>query len=137
MQATASLDAPLNPSPSGGADSPGDAWPAIVAVTDRRHPLHGKSFPVVSVASTPASCGHVFVTYGERALLMIPIAATSLRPGPPATGTKLTAETIEDLAACLREVERECLSSPTTSGGASPPPCATPRSATSRRRCRR
>jgi hypothetical protein len=116
---------------------PGFAWPAIIAVTDRRHPLHGKSFPVVSVASTPASRGHVFVTYAERALLMIPIAATSLQPSPPATGTKLTAETIEDLAACLREVERECLSSPTMSGDASPPPCATPRSATSRRHCRR
>jgi hypothetical protein len=127
----------LNPSPADDVGGPGFARPALVAVTDRRHPLHGKSFPVVSVASTPASRGHVFVTYAERALLMIPVAATSLQPGPPAGGTKLTAEAIEDLAACFREVERECLSSPATSGDASPPPCATPRSATSRRRCRR
>ena len=127
----------MNPSPAGDAGGSGDACPAIVVVTDRRHPLYGKSFPIASVASAPASRGHVFATYRERALLMIPIAATSLRPTPAAAGTKLTAETIEDLAARLREAERECLSSPTTSGGASPPPCATPRSATSRRRCRR
>jgi hypothetical protein len=127
----------VNPSPAGDAGGSGGACPAIVTVTDRRHPLYGKSFPVASVASAPGSRGHVFVTYRERALLMIPIAATSLQPRPPTTGTKLTAETIEDLAARLREAERECLSSPTTSGGASPPPRATPRSATSRRRCRR
>jgi hypothetical protein len=106
-------------------------------VTDRRHPLYGRSFPVVSVTSSPAACGHAFVSHGGRALLMIPIAATSLRPLPPVTGTKLTAEAIEDLVARFREAEEECPSSPATSGDASPAGRAAPWSATSPRRSRR
>ncbi len=127
----------MNPSPAGDAGGSGDACPAIVVVTDRRHPLYGKSSPIASVASAPASRGHVFVTYRERALLMIPIAATSLQRRPPVTETKLTAEAIEDLVARFREAEEECPSSPATSGDASPAGRAAPWSATSPRCSRR
>lgn len=106
-------------------------------MTDPRHPLYGKTFPVVSVTSLPLSPGHVFVTYRDRALLMIPIAATSLTPRPAESRTKLAAEAIDELVARYREGEEECPSSPATSGDASPPRCASVRPAISQRRCRR
>lgn len=106
-------------------------------MTEPRHPLYGKTFPVVSVTSSPVSPGHVVVTYRERALLMIPIAATSLAAGASEGRTKLTVTAIDELVACCREGEEECLSGQGMSGDASPPRYATVWPATSQRRYRR
>jgi len=76
-------------------------------------------------------CGHVFVTYDDRALLRLPIPATSLQPVRQDTVTKLTLEAIADLVALAGESEDACRSSPRTSGHASPRRCAAPSSTTS------
>lgn len=89
-------------------------------MTDPAHPLFGRRFRIVSVATSPHARGHVFVAYRDRMQLMIPIPATSLRPVRPDVATKLTLEAIQELVALAGESEETCPSSHATSGGASP-----------------
>ena len=86
---------------------------------DPVHPLFGRRFRIVSMATSPHARGHVFVAYRDRMQLMIPIPATSLRPGRPDVATKLTLEAIHELVALAGESEETCPSSHATSGGTS------------------
>lgn len=89
-------------------------------MTDRAHPLFGRRFRIVSVATSPHACGHVFVAYRDRMQLMIPIPATSLQPVRPDVATKLTLEAIQELVALAGESEDACPSNHAMSGGTSP-----------------
>jgi hypothetical protein len=106
-------------------------------VTDPAHPLFGRRFQIVSVTASPRACGHVFVAYRDRMLLMIPIPATSLRPRRRGTATKLSLEAVEDLVTLAGTSEDACPSSHATSGSASPESCAATSSPISPRSCGR
>ena len=106
-------------------------------MTDPAHPLFGRRFRIVSVATSPHARGHVFVAYRDRMQLMIPIPATSLRPVRPDVATKLTLEAIQELVALAGESEDACLSSHATSGGTSPETSVARSSSTSLQSSRR
>src|SRR3982751_722503 len=79
---------------------PGGGGLAEIEVTDPGHPLFGRRFPVVSVSGSRASgaVGHALVAHRGRALLKLPLAATSLVPRPPDAGlSKLSVEAMREL----------------------------------------
>lgn len=72
-------------------------------MTDPTHPLYGRRFPVHSVSHPPHGYGHVVVVYREHIRLRLPLAATDLVPGRPASRpTKFTAEAIQELLALVK-----------------------------------
>src|SRR3954471_18952416 len=69
-----------------------------ITITDPAHPLYGRSFPLVSVSGSQHGTGHAYVDDHGRAMLRIPIRATSLRPAVPDLPTsKLSLEAIRKL----------------------------------------
>ena len=83
------LDTPIRPK---------NARSKQITITDPAHPLYGRSFPLISVSGSRHGNGHAYVDDRGRAVLRIPIEATSLRPAPPACRrSKLSLEAIRDL----------------------------------------
>jgi hypothetical protein len=82
---------------------------------------------VVSVSGSRASgaAGHALVAHGGRALLKLPLAATSLVPRPPDAGlSKLSVEAMRELIALAEDSEvAACSSGPNASGNAPPRRC--------------
>src|SRR3954453_17831718 len=69
-----------------------------ITITDPAHPLYGRTFPLVSVSGSQHGTGHAYVDDHGRAVLRIPIRATSLHPAPLALPTsKLSLQAIRDL----------------------------------------
>ncbi len=89
------------------------------------------------MTSSARAQGHVYVAYGERIVLMIPLPATSLQPMRRGAATKLTLDAIQDLVTLAGESEDACPPSHATSGSASPTTCAAPSLPTSRPFCGR
>src|SRR4051812_5831186 len=56
-----------------------NAWSEQIRITDPAHPLYGRSFPLESVSGSQHGTGHAYVDDHGRAVLRIPIRATSLR----------------------------------------------------------
>src|SRR3712207_5672633 len=100
----------------------GAAAVGTVRVTDPRHPLFGKTLPLVSMTGSRLARGHVYVSHCGAALLMIPISSTSLRVGPEAPRSKLTTVALTVLRARIREFEEAvaCVSAPARSGRGCP-----------------
>ena len=74
------------------------ARPERITVTDPAHPLYGRTFMLVSLASAsgPGSCA--LVAYQGDIMLRIPIEATSLWPAVPSRpASKLTLHAIQEL----------------------------------------
>jgi hypothetical protein len=107
-----------------------------IEVTDPGHPLFGRRFPVVSVSGSRASgaVGHALVAHRGRALLKLPLAATSLVPRPPDAGlSKLSVEAMRELIALAEDSEvAACSSGPNASGDAPPRRCGARSPGTSR-----
>ena len=59
------------------------ARPEPITVTDLAHPLYGRAFVLVSLASAPGPGSCALVAYQGDIVLKIPIEATSLRPTAP------------------------------------------------------
>ena len=75
-----------------------NARPEQITVTDPAHPLHGRAFVLVSLASAPGPGSCALVAYGGDIMLKIPIEATSLRPAAPSLpASKLTLHAIQEL----------------------------------------
>src|SRR3954468_16692307 len=75
-----------------------NAWSEQIRITDPAHPLYGRSFPLVSVSGSRHGTGHAYVDDHGRAVLRIPIRATSLPPAVPGLPTsKLSLEAIREL----------------------------------------
>src|SRR5918994_1557158 len=53
-----------------------------ITITDPAHPLYGRSFPLMSISGSQHGTGHVYVDDRGRAVMRIPIRATSLHPAP-------------------------------------------------------
>jgi hypothetical protein len=71
--------------------------PEQVAVTDPAHPLYGRTFTVVALASTVGASGQVTV---------FPVVATSLHPTcPRGPSSKLSADSVRELVRVAREFE--------------------------------
>jgi hypothetical protein len=80
--------------------------PEQVTVTDAAHPLYGRTFAVVTPASTVGASGQVTVSYRDDILLKIPVAATSLHPTcPRVPSRKLSADSVRELVRVAREFE--------------------------------
>jgi hypothetical protein len=75
-----------------------NAQPELITITDSAHPLHGRSFPLISVSGLRYGTGHAHVDDRGRAVLRIPIVATSLHPVPLSLpSSKLSLDGIRDL----------------------------------------
>jgi hypothetical protein len=75
-----------------------NARPEQITVTDPAHPLHGRAFVLVSLASAPGPGSCAQVAYDGDIMLKIPIEATSLRPAAPSMpASKLTLHAIQEL----------------------------------------
>jgi hypothetical protein len=69
-----------------------------ITITDPRHPLYGRSFPLISVTGLRHGNGHAYIDDRGRAVLRIPIEVTGLcltRLALPFS--KLSLEAIQDL----------------------------------------
>lgn len=91
-------------------------------MTDPTHPLFGRRFAVVSIASTSGrSLGSVFVAYQNGMVLRIPQAATDLTPTHPQVTTKLTSQALTELKSVVEQCEVLCPVTREPSGGDSVP----------------
>jgi hypothetical protein len=69
-----------------------------ITITDPAHPLYGRSFPLISISGSQHGIGHAYVDDCGRAVMRIPIRATSLHPAPLDLPTsKLSLQAIRDL----------------------------------------
>src|SRR4029453_7373218 len=91
-----------------------------IEVTDPTHPLFGRRFLVLSIASAPAAVGHVFVAYRDHIVLRIPLLATNLASPRPSGQSKLTFAAVTELLAVAAECEVLCPSIHLNSGDDSP-----------------
>ena len=74
------------------------ARPERITVTDPAHPLYGRAFVLVSLASAPGPGSCAQVAYQGDIMLKIPIEATSLRSAAPSMpASKLTLHAIQEL----------------------------------------
>ena len=74
------------------------ARPEQITVTDPAHPLYGRTFALISVASTPGPGSCAQVAYRGDIMFKIPIEATSLRRAVSSLpASKLTLHAIQEL----------------------------------------
>ena len=100
-----------------------------VEVTDPRHPLFGRRFPLLSVSAGPyAQGGVLLVVYRQYMRLRIPLSATDLTPADIPQPTKLTLEAVTDLLHLAKDYEVLCPALLRRSGAGSSPPTAMPSS---------
>src|ERR1700674_839032 len=117
--------------------NPDDAGPTEIEVTDARHPLFGRRFPLISMSASPHAPGHVLVEYRDSMALCIPRASTALAPSQPLVPTKLSGEAVQELLVVAGECEALCPLIQPPSGSDCPQTSSTSSSTTSRRSCRR
>jgi hypothetical protein len=91
--------------------------PDRITITDPAHPLYGRSFPLVSISNPRHGTVHACVDDNGRAVLRIPITATSLQPPPALPTSKLCLDAICDLVhlACREESIRQPVPQPAVS----------------------
>ncbi len=83
------------------------ALPEQILVTDPAHPLYGRAFVLVSLASAPGPGSCAQIAYRGDVMLKIPIEATSLRPAVPSMpSSKLTLHAIKELVRLAARDER-------------------------------
>jgi hypothetical protein len=117
--------------------NPDDAGLTEIEVTDARHPLFGRRFPLISMSASPHGPGHVLVEYRDSMALCIPLAATTLAPSQPLVLTKLSGEAVAELLMVAGECEALCPLIQPPSGGDCPQTSNTLSSTISRRSFRR
>jgi hypothetical protein len=110
---------------------------ADIEVTDPRHPLFGRRFPLISISSARQSAGQVFVAYRDAMVLRIPLASTTLAASRPPASTKLTFDAVTDLLMVAEDCEALCPFIQPRSGSACPSSCKSRSETTSRRSSRR
>jgi hypothetical protein len=96
-----------------------------VEVTDPKHPLFGRRFPLRSLNAPSLGASHVFVAYRGYMTLRLPLAATNLMAPRPSIITKLTPAAVVDLLALAETCDGLCLSNPVPSGDACRQTCNT------------
>jgi len=119
-QTTPQLNAPFQ--------NPALELPAEIDVTDPTHPLFGRRFRVLSVATPLSSAGSVIVNYGKEMHLRIPWAATSLASPGQTPAVKLTVASVTELVTLANDYELLCLSPRKASGGGCRRPSGRPSS---------
>jgi hypothetical protein len=96
-----------------------------ITITDPAHPLYGRSFPLMSISGSQHGTGHVYVDDRGRAVMRIPIRATSLHPAPLDLPTsKLSFQAIRELVRLASH--EEGIGRPIPPDAASPGPQAGP-----------
>ena len=104
-----------------------------VEVTDAKHPLFGRRFPLRSLSAPTPGATHVFVVYRGYVTLRLPLAATNLMAPRSSIITKLTYDAVVDLLALAEPCGGLCLANPVPSGSACPQTCNTASPKRSRR----
>ena len=117
--------------------NPDNTGPTEIEVTDPRHPLFGRRFPLISMSASPHGPGHILVGYRDGMVLCIPLVATTLAASQPYVLTKLTGEAVAELIALAGECEALCPLIQPLSGGDCPQTSNTTSSTISRRSSRR
>lgn len=93
----------------------------MIVVTDPTHPLHGRSFQVLSITHPPQRPGHVVAAYRGSLRLRIPVPATDLTPDNASRPrTRFTRDALLELLALLEECQAACADHQGPSGTASP-----------------
>lgn len=85
-------------------------------MTDPTHPLFGQRFPLRRIGNPERGATHIFVAYGDKMTLRIPIAATTLFPPQPRLLTKLTLDSVQEFVTLAEQVQAACLPDPLRSG---------------------
>ncbi len=76
-----------------------------ITVTDPRHPLFNRRFPILWKSHANFSQGHVYVIYCEGITLRIPLEATNLCSSPfSSSPSKLTESSIKELITVAQEI---------------------------------
>src|SRR5271157_2167612 len=88
--------------------NPDNTGPTEIEVTDPRHPLFGRRFPLISMSASPHGPGHILVGYRDAMALCLPLVATTLAASQPCVHTKLTSEAVQELIAMAGECEVLC-----------------------------
>ena len=101
------------------------------------HPLFGRRFALISLATPRHGAGHVIVAYRECMRLHIPLSAISAQAHRLNSQTKLTLDGVTELVTLITQWEVLCLSSPKNSGDGSTSNFKIPSSMTSPRSSRR
>ncbi len=94
-----------------------------IEVTDPRHPLFGRRFPVRSIGAPERGATYLFVAYREHMTLRIPLTSTNLIAPRSAIPTKVTFEAVTDLLTLAEHCEALCPHDQPMSGDAYPQPC--------------
>ena len=85
-----------------------------IEVTDPKHPLFGRRFPILSAHDSSCSAGHVLVSYRDYMALRIELRATSLTPSPrpKLPAIKLISQAVRELAQLAEQCEVLCAEPP-------------------------
>lgn len=76
----------------------------LITITDPTHPLHGRSFALMSASSSAGSGRQILVVYRDGVLIRVPAAATSLLPSAAdRPSSKLSIEAVRDLIHFARQ----------------------------------
>ena len=94
-----------------------------IEVTDPRHPLFGRCFPLISISSPLHGAGQAFVAYRDFMVLRIPLASTTLAASRPPASVKFTFDAVTDLLRVAEDCEALCPFIPLRSGSACPSSC--------------
>ena len=89
---------------------------AEVTVTDPRHPLFGRCFPVLSSIPFPTNRQYIEAIYKDHIPFRLPISATNLGNNFCLPLAKLSHSCIEDLISLAQECNLLCPKSPIKSG---------------------
>jgi hypothetical protein len=111
--------------------NPTEGEPTEIEVTDPRHPLYGRRFPLFALGRSARSRGFAVVVYREPMRLRIPLSATNLGPPRSTPSSKLTLASVTELLTLTQHCEALCPLPPTPSGTTSRLTCAPPSPMTS------
>ena len=103
-QTTLYVDAPFNNESVEGAKT--------VQIIDPRHPLWGKSFPLLSISEHLSHRSHVLVDFGKGVILRIPLLSTNLSSNffPPCC--KISIFAVNELISLAKDCQFICHMNP-------------------------
>ncbi len=91
-----------------------------VTITDPRHPLFKRTFPILSMSNPHFSQGHIYVIYREGVTLRIPLLSTDIIDNSYSSAIKLTRVSLEELVSLAEEYKILCPITLKKSGKSSP-----------------
>jgi hypothetical protein len=91
-----------------------------IKITDPRHPLFGRKFPVLSICEQAHLGGYIIAAYPNGISLRLPISATDLAINHIVSPTKLTSLALEEFFSLAKECQLICQTKNLMSGNIYP-----------------